>query len=99
MAAFIQVVEYTTDRVEEIEALLDEWLARTQGQRTAQRMTLCADRDRPRTYVSIVEFPSHEEAMRNSALPETSDVAKRLAELCEVAPTFRDLDVVRLEEL
>jgi hypothetical protein len=31
----------------------------------------------------------------NSELSETSEVATRLAELCDGPPTFRDLDVSR----
>ena len=33
---------------------------------------LTRDRDRPNTYVDIVEFPSYEDAMKNSELPETA---------------------------
>lgn len=53
------------------------------------------DRDREDTYVSIVEFPSYEDAMANSQPAETSEVAVWLAELCDEAPTFRSLDVTR----
>ena len=53
------------------------------------------DRDRANTYVQIVEFPSYEEAMANSELPDTAEVATRLAELCDGPPTFRNLDVTR----
>ena len=93
--SFIQVIEFTTRRASELDALFDEWLERTQGKRTATRGVQARDRDRPTTYVQIVEFPSYEEAMANSELPETVDVAARLAELCDGPPTFRNLDVVR----
>ena len=53
------------------------------------------DRDRANTYVQIVEFPSYEEAMTNSQLPETGEIAARLTELCDGPPTFRNLDVTR----
>jgi hypothetical protein len=42
-----------------------------------------------------VEFPFYEEAVTNSELPETAEVAARLAELCDGPPTFRNLDVAR----
>jgi hypothetical protein len=42
-----------------------------------------------------VEFPSYEEAMANSELPETAEFAARLMELCDGPPTFRNLDVLR----
>jgi hypothetical protein len=97
--AFIQVIEITTTHQDEIQALMDEWLARTEGKRSAQRSTLSADRDRPGVYVQIVEFPSYEEAMANSNLPETSEFAERLAKLCDKPPTFRNLDVRRIDDL
>jgi hypothetical protein len=49
--------------------------------------------------VQIVEFPSYEEASANSELPETAEVAARLAELCDGPPTFRNLDVARKMEM
>ena len=45
------------------------------------------DRDRANTYVQIVEFPSYEDAVASSVLSETSEVAARLAELCDGPPT------------
>ena len=75
--------------------MLDEWLEQTQGKRTATRGLQARDRDRANAYVQIVEFPSYEEAMANSELPETVEVAARLAELCDGPPTFRNLDVAR----
>jgi hypothetical protein len=92
---FIQIIEFTTSRSGELDAVLDEWLERTRGKRTATRGVQTRDRDRPNTYVQIIEFPSYEEAMANSELPETAEVAARLAELCDGPPTFRNLDVAR----
>jgi hypothetical protein len=93
--SFIQIIEFTTSRADELNALLDEWLERTQGKRTATRALQARDQERADTYVQIVEFPSYEEAMANSALPETTELAGRLAELCDGSPSFRNLDVVR----
>ena len=45
------------------------------------------------TYVQIVEFPSYEDAMTNSELPETASLAERLGQLCEGPMLFRNLDV------
>lgn len=93
--SFIQIIEFTTSRAGELDALLDEWLERTQGKRTATRGVQARDRDRADTHVQIVEFPSYEDAMANSKLPETTELAARLAELCDGPPTFRNLDVAR----
>ncbi len=95
---FIQSFEFTTTRIDEIEALMDKWVAKSEGRRKVDRSFLSADRDRPQTYVQIVEFPSYEGAMQNSALPETAEFAQRLAELCEEPPRFRNLDLVRTDK-
>jgi quinol monooxygenase YgiN len=97
--AFVQVIEMTTTKVAEIEQLVSEWVAATEGRRSAHRGLLTKDRDRPDTYVQVVEFPSYEEAMANSALPETAAFAEKLSALCVSEPTFRNLDVVRVDEL
>lgn len=97
--AFIQIIEFKTSRIDEFNAALDEWLKRTAGQRAATRGIQTKDRDQPDTYVQIVEFPSYEEAMANSDLPETSAFARQLASLCDAPPTFRNLDVTPREEM
>jgi hypothetical protein len=94
---FIQIIEVITTRPEEIEKLVEQWSADTEGRRTAYRSTLTADRDRPNTYVRVVEFPSYEDAMTNSGLPETGEFAKNLARLCDSPPVFRNLDVERID--
>ena len=73
--AFIQVIELVTTRPDEVEVLVGEWRTQTAGRRTAQRGTFTRDRDQPNTYVQIVEFPSYEDAMANSDLPETASFA------------------------
>jgi quinol monooxygenase YgiN len=97
--AFVQIIEMTTTKVPEVEELMNGWMAATEGRRSASRSVLTKDRERPDTYVQVVEFPSHEEAMANSALPETAAFAEKLSALCVSAPTFRNLDVVRVDEL
>jgi hypothetical protein len=97
--AFVQIIEIETTRPDEVEALVGEWRAKTEGTRKAQRGTFTKDRDRPDTYVQIVEFPSYEDAMANSELPETSFFAEKLRTLCDGPPRFRNLDVRSVEEL
>jgi hypothetical protein len=58
------------------------------------RATITADRDRPGTYLNIVEFDSYDLAMENSARPETAEFATRMAALCDGPPRFYNLDVV-----
>jgi len=97
--AFVQIIEMTTTKVPEIEGLMNGWMAATAGRRSASRSLLTKDRDRPDTYVQVVEFPSYEAAMANSDLPETTAFAEKLSALCMSGPTFRNLDIVRVDEL
>ena len=99
MPAFIQIMEYETTRPQEFDALLDEWIAATEGKRTATHDLHTQDRDHSGRYVDIIEFPSYEAAMRNSALPETQHIAARMRELCESDVRFLNLDVLRDEAL
>ena len=96
---FIQIIEITTTRLDEVQSLMDEWVAATEGRRGAQHAVLTADRDRPDTYVQVVEFPSYETAMANSNLPETGEFAERLAKLCDSPLVFRNLDIRRDDRL
>lgn len=97
--AFVQIIEFTTTRVDEVLDLMEEWVARTDGKRKAGRSVVGTDRDRPNTYVEVVEFDSYEQAMENSNLPETSEFAERLNKLCDGPPSFRNLDVRRVYDL
>jgi hypothetical protein len=99
MMGFVQIIELETTRPDQIEALVGEWRAKSAGTRTALRGTFTRDRDRPNTYVQIVEFPSYEAAMANSELPETAVLSQKVAELCDGPITFRNLDVRSVEEM
>jgi len=93
---FVQIIEYTTSRPDEVRALIDEWWRATEGRRQVIRSVVGVDRERPDRYVQMVEFPSYERAMDNSALPETTALAERIAALCDDPPRFRNLDVVNV---
>jgi quinol monooxygenase YgiN len=90
---FIQIIEYTTTKPEEAQAALDEFLAATAGKRANSSGTVCRDRDKPNTYVNIIEFPSYEEAMKNSERPETQALSEKMMKIADGPPTFRNLDV------
>jgi hypothetical protein len=96
---FIQIIEYRTSRIDEFNVMLDAWLAQTSGSRSATRGVQTRDRDATNTYLQIVEFPSYEMAKANSALPATSEFAAKLASVCDGPPTFRNLDVLREEQM
>lgn len=96
---FVQIIEFQTDKADEMRALDKDWRKATDGKRTATRSLFVQDHDRPDTYLVIVEFPSYEEAMKNSALPETAAFAKKMDALCKGSSTFRNLDVVEEQSL
>jgi quinol monooxygenase YgiN len=91
---FVQIMEFTTSRIDDIRALEDEWMQATEGKRTLLRQTFCADRDEPNRYVAIIEFDSYEAAMANSELPETQAAAEQYAALCDGPVRFLNLDVL-----
>jgi quinol monooxygenase YgiN len=93
MARFVQIIEYQSSRIEEIEALGRP--SRTEGDTapTFRRIVAATDHDRPGTYYTIIEFDSYESAMENSARPETSEFAAQFAALCDSPPVFRNLDI------
>jgi hypothetical protein len=92
--AFIQIIEFSTTRMEEGTPHVEAWEKATEGKRTAQRAVLCRDRNDPNHYFNVVFFDSHEAAMENSNMPETQELAQKLSELTDGPPTFYDLDVV-----
>ena len=89
---FIQVIQAKSTRRDEVRALIEEWgnlpdegsgfLGGTYG---------FTDDDE---FIGVVRFESKEKAMANSARPETDAMAKRMAELMDGPPTFRDCDDV-----
>ena len=93
MAGFIQIIEFTTSRIDEVRELANAMSSQRESG-TAVRGTLNADRDNPNRYVNVVEFESYESAMENSNRPETMQFAERMAELCDGPATFHNLDVL-----
>ncbi|MEU6087470.1 ester cyclase [Streptomyces sp. NPDC047085] len=96
---FVQLIECKTSRLDEMNRLIDDWVAQTKGRRTATHALVGRDRSDASHIVEVVEFPSYEEAMRNSNLPETDKIFREMVALCDEMPTFTDLDVVRDERL
>ncbi|WP_007026661.1 DUF1059 domain-containing protein [Saccharomonospora iraqiensis] len=91
--AFVQLIEFSTDRIDEVERLTDEWAAEIGADRRARWGVLAADRDHAGTYLEIVEFPDAEQARANSENPATARFADRLRGLCDAEPRFVNLDV------
>ncbi|WP_308167571.1 ester cyclase [Catellatospora tritici] len=95
----MQIIDCRTERPEDLSRLMDTWVEQTVGRRTATHTLIGRDRDDADHYLEIVEFPSYDEAMRNSQLPETERIFQEMTALCGQPPTFTNLDVIRDEQL
>jgi quinol monooxygenase YgiN/predicted small metal-binding protein len=91
--AFVQLIEFHTDRIDEVDALTAEWADTIGSERTARWAVSTADHDHAHTYVQIVEFPDEAAAQANSRHPVTARFAERLRKLCEGPVRFTNLDV------
>ncbi|MFH9007179.1 hypothetical protein ACH4E5_28560 [Streptomyces afghaniensis] len=97
---FVQIIDFETERLGEMEQLLDEAAKRFAGRPggPTQRMLL-KDRDNPRRYLALIEFGSYEEAMRNSEDPETGRMAEQLGALCIGERVYTNCDLMDEREL
>jgi hypothetical protein len=96
---FAQIIEFTTSRIDEFNANLDLWMAKSEGHRIPHRAVLRRDRDADNVYLLMVEFASYEQGMENSSRPETGEFAAFLSEISEGDLRFRNLDVLREDDL
>jgi hypothetical protein len=93
MPGFVQIVEFHSTKIDELRALSEEF-ERSGPPGGLVHGVVTQDREDPTLYRTIVEFPSYEEAMENSADSRTSEFAGRMAALCDGPPAFRNLDVI-----
>ena len=95
---FAQIIEFKTSRIDEFNAYLDAWMARTEGDRIPHRAVLQGPRRRERLSAhGGVRVPraGHGELQP----PPTAEFAAFLGEICDGDMTFRNLDVLREEDL
>ena len=92
---FVQVnITHSDHSVDEFMALEEEFLQRTEGQRTIQRAIACVGADDPTLRVLIAVFEDAEAAARNSALPGTDEIAQKVMAMSKGEPQFINLNVV-----
>jgi hypothetical protein len=91
---FVQVIEFRTSKIAEMQKVADEWEKATEGKRKVERRVLCQDRDNPGRYFNIVFFDSYEAAMENSGMPETQALSGKMMAMGDGPPTFYNLDVL-----
>jgi len=101
MAGFIQIIEYRTSKPDEVAELNEQYRKEREAGGDGPAPTrgfTGADRDDPGRYFAIVEFSSYEEAMENSARPDTGEFAAKMMELCDGPTTFYNLDLTQTFE-
>lgn len=97
MSGFVQIIEWKTSKMDEMQAYQQEWRQRY-PEMGPSRVLLCEDRDNSGTYLTVVEFDSHEAAMKNSEDPATSEFAEQMQKLSDGPPAYRNLNLLAMEE-
>jgi len=90
---FVQIMEIKTSRIDELDALVNKMWEERRNDLLSSRSIIAADRDRAGYDFAIIEFNSHEEAMKNSNDPATSEFAKQMGALLDGPPKFYNLDI------
>ena len=92
---FVQTIELTTTKYDELRAVGDEFveMRRTEGGPKPTSVVHLRDRDNPNMYRIVAWFASAEEAIENSNREDTTEMAERMAALCDER-AFRNFDVV-----
>lgn len=96
MTEFVQLVEMTTTRFDEMQRYNEEW-REANPDMMLDWAIFARDRDHPDQYVAIVHFDSFEVAMKNSDDPRTAEFAAKMSDLCDGQVAFRNLDVMSTE--
>jgi hypothetical protein len=92
--SFIQIIEFKTSKFDDIQEVDRQWMAATEGKRLLRHQIITRDRKDPNRYLIFAFFDTYDEAMANSALPETEMFSARYAELVDAPMVFHDLDVL-----
>lgn len=97
MSGFIQTITFSTSKIDDVLELgaefRDKRTAAEDGPKPIQ-ISVCADRDVPGRYTTVVEFASYEDAMASSNHPDTQAFAKAMGDLCDGPPAFGNLDIL-----
>ncbi len=90
--AFTQVIEVRASNVEALEDHVAAFHSAERGRAPGYRgARVLEDGERPGTYLIEVDFDSAELAKQNSARAETDAWARKLGELIEGDPVYRNL--------
>ena len=92
---FIQVIQGTCRRQDEVHALIDGWRAENAGRDTGFLGGTYGFTDDDQ-FVAVVRFASRDQAMANSTRPEQSAWAKKMEALFEGPVEYHDCDDVTM---
>jgi len=93
MSEFVQIIRFSTDDIDAVEKLYQDYEKETEGRSTLTSSVHGRDLDTGE-YVAIVTFPSREDAEKNDALPETAASAQKMQALATGAPSFSNIEVL-----
>ena len=93
MAGFIQLVEFETNDIEAVQNAIQKFRDEHPDIMTFTTSRVAEDRDKPGTYISIVEFPSYDEAKKRSNHPAFSEFVQSIGPELMANRRFRTLDV------
>jgi hypothetical protein len=93
VTGFIQLLEYETDDIEAVRKAIEGFRREHPDVMTFTSSRITEDRDRPRTYISVVEFASYDEAMKQSNNPALSEFVQSVGPELMRNRRFRNLDV------
>lgn len=91
---FVQSIEFRTTQLDKVRLAGDEWEKSTLGKNKVRHRVLVEDREDPGRYFNIVFFDSYDDAMENSAMPETDALAQKMKDLCDGPAIFHNLNVL-----
>ena len=97
--SFIQIIQMTTDRYDEVDKLHTQYQQDMKGKTSAQLATVTKNLDTPNSYTIIVEFPDQKSAMENSNDPRTQELAEQMQKLATAPSVFQNLEVTRVDKL
>jgi quinol monooxygenase YgiN len=95
---FIQTISFTSSKMDEMKKVMDEYSSESGAEAPGFiSSTVLKDRDLPNAYLVIAQFASYDQAMQNSARPETDAMAKKMGELVDGEVTYGNYDVIAEE--
>ncbi|SDK03083.1 hypothetical protein [Streptomyces indicus] len=97
---FVQIIDFASQRFDEMREILDRFEQRMQGTPGGPtHRILLADREQSGRYLAIIEFESYEDAARNNDRPEVAELNQQLSALCTRPPAFTNCDLKDSREL